>query len=174
MKYIELRRHSKRNKSSPHLSQEGVRLAREIGDRLGPYYKVYSSYAPRAIQTAVAMGFAVNEISDEISMTPAGIEKEIKWGMNFDEYANVIEKGYKTAKYSNELVSYLLKLSNPMPESSTLLLISHGGLIEIATIGCVPELDYTLWGEALDECEGVKLTIENKKFTEARLLRIKK
>ena len=172
MKYIEFRRHSKRNRPSPHLSQEGVELAREIGEKLGPFYKVYSSSAPRAIQTTVAMGFAIDVIIEQISVTPAEIEKEVKWGMNFHEYASVIRKGHKTAEYSIKMANYLLELSHDIPENNALLFTSHGGLIEIATIGCLPDLDYSKWGEALEECEGIILTIENKKFTEAKIQRI--
>ena len=170
MKFIEIRRHSKRERPSPHLTQEGVNLARKIGQTMGSYFRIYSSKAPRAIETAVAMGFAIDEICEEISMTPKDIEKEVKWGMNFEQYANVINKGYKTATYVKELAAFLLKLGRNIPDSKSILLLSHGGLIELATIGCVPDMNYATWGNALKECEGVVLTIKDNKFIEAEKL----
>jgi broad specificity phosphatase PhoE len=42
------------------LSQEGVALAREVGASMGPFVCVVTSVVPRARETAVAMGFAVD------------------------------------------------------------------------------------------------------------------
>ncbi|MCK4845358.1 MAG: histidine phosphatase family protein [Candidatus Heimdallarchaeota archaeon] len=172
MKYIELRRHSTRIKPSQHLTQDGVNLARKTGEYLGVFVKVYSSSAPRAIETAVAMGFAIDDILDEVSMTPKKIENEVVWGMTFEQYSNIINKGRKTSEYAKELATFLLELIEDVHEEGSILIVSHGGLIEIAAIGCMPDLDYSKWGEPLDICEGVRLTIDKKKFVSAEILRI--
>ena len=43
------------------LSAEGVRLAREVGVGMGPFAFVLASLVPRTHETALAMGFAVDE-----------------------------------------------------------------------------------------------------------------
>ena len=103
MKIIEFRRHSIRVKPSPHLTQEGVEKARKVGDSLSGFNLVLSSSAPRAIETAVAMGYAVDGIREEISITPQELEKEVMWGMNFDQYLGVIKKGGLTASYATQM-----------------------------------------------------------------------
>ncbi len=60
MKFIEDRRHTMRTKPGQDLSQAGVALARRTGEKLGPFEHVATSTVPRAFQTAIAMGFAVD------------------------------------------------------------------------------------------------------------------
>ena len=61
MRYVDVIRHAKRPRGAEHLSDEGVSMARYIGDQLGPYSIVATTSIARAIETAVAMGFAVHE-----------------------------------------------------------------------------------------------------------------
>jgi broad specificity phosphatase PhoE len=172
MKIIELRRHSIREKPSPHLTQEGVDLASRVGSTLGEFHKVISSNSPRAIETAVAMGYAVDEVLDEVSMTPENIGKEVKWGMGFSEYAEVIQQGGETAKYAEEMAEFINKKIEELPDDGYALIISHGGLIEMCTIGCIPNIDYAFWGKPLEPCEGVRLAFDGEKFVSAEILRL--
>ncbi len=172
MKVLEFRRHSKRTIPSPHLNQEGIDKARKIGEELGEYDLIGSSYAPRAIETAVAMGYAVDEIYDELSMTPDYIEDEVVWGMNFSEFADVIKKEGKTYDYVKEMANFLLELAKKLPDNGSALLVSHGGLIELVAIGSFPKEDYSSWGKYLGTCEGVKIYIKDGNFEKIELLRI--
>ncbi len=61
MRTIETRRHTLRAKPGPHLSQAGVALARRVGQGLGPFDRVVTSSVSRAFETALAMGFALDE-----------------------------------------------------------------------------------------------------------------
>ena len=76
MKIIEHRRHSIREKPSKHISQEGVNLARKVGEEMGEFDRVFSSTAPRAIETTVAMGYAVEDTLEMVSKTPEEVSKE--------------------------------------------------------------------------------------------------
>ena len=49
-----------RTPPSEHLSREGVDLARRVGATLGSYDLVVTSDLPRAIETAIVMGYAVD------------------------------------------------------------------------------------------------------------------
>ena len=172
MKIIELRRHSKRDKPSPHLTQEGVDLARKVGKTLGEFHKIISSNAPRATETAVAMGYAVGEVLDEVSMTPERIGKEVNWGMGFSEYAEVIKKEGETAKYAREMAEFIKKIAEELSDDGYALIVTHGGLIEICTIGCIPNIDYAFWGKPLECCEGVRIAFDGEKFVSAEILRL--
>lgn len=69
MRYLEMRRHSKRIQPNEHLSQEGVELARRIGAGAGPFDLVVAMPPPRMSETAVAMGFAVGETYEPVDLT---------------------------------------------------------------------------------------------------------
>ncbi len=67
MKTLEARRHAFTKKgaargSGSTLSAEGVRLARQIGSEMGRFAYVVASLVPRTLETALAMGFAVDEL----------------------------------------------------------------------------------------------------------------
>jgi len=173
MKIVEFRRHSIRKKPSPHLTQDGVDLAREIGKEMGKFDRVISSTAPRAIETAVAMGYAIDETYDELSQTHEGLEEELEWGISFSQYAEVIQKEGKTSAYAKEMAEFIKSLVKELPEKGSLLIVSHGGLIEISVIGCLPNIDYNFWGHPLDTCEGVRLAFDGEKFVSAEILRKK-
>jgi len=59
MRMIEVRRHSL-VQDHVHLSQAGIDLARPVGSTLGPFNRVVTSQILRTVETAVAMGFAVD------------------------------------------------------------------------------------------------------------------
>jgi hypothetical protein len=66
MCWLEVRRHSMTRKGATlgrgsQLSQEGVALARVVGECLGQFAYVVASASPRAIETAIAMGLAVDD-----------------------------------------------------------------------------------------------------------------
>src|SRR5712692_7229290 len=69
MRTPEVRRHTytkqggARGRGS-HVSQADVELARSIGASIGPFAYVAASLAPRTLETAVAMGFAVDDLLD--------------------------------------------------------------------------------------------------------------
>ena len=54
-------RHSHREGKNPHISKKGLTLANEIGKKLPSFDVVLSSSSVRAIETTIAMGFAVSD-----------------------------------------------------------------------------------------------------------------
>jgi hypothetical protein len=69
MRWLEVRRHSLTKKGAArgrgsHLSAHGVALARAIGADLGSVAYVVTSASPRAVETAIAMGLAVDDTLD--------------------------------------------------------------------------------------------------------------
>src|SRR5215813_897299 len=93
MKTIEIRRHSMRFKPSDHLNQLGVTLARLVGQNLGPFDRVVTSTLPRAFETAIAMGFAVDEQNELMSTYGNAVEREAPWPLSLAGYAEVLSSG---------------------------------------------------------------------------------
>jgi broad specificity phosphatase PhoE len=171
MKILEIRRHSIRTKPGDHLSQDGVTLARFIGQGLGPYDRVVTSLIPRAFETAIAMGFAVDEQTELLNTYGLNVEREAPWPLSFAEYAQIFQNDGPAAKYARKLAKYFAGLMGYISEGRSALAVSHGGVVELGVIGCLPDFDYSSWGGAVEYCEGARLYWDDK-FVRAEELRV--
>ena len=101
MRWLEVRRHSLTKKGSArgrgsHLSAEGVALARLVGESLGPFSLVVTNASPRAIETAVAMGLAVD---DTVELPSGYVPGEVdhhdqwRWPHPYRTYAELLGRG---------------------------------------------------------------------------------
>ena len=172
MKTLEVRRHTTRAKPGEHLSQAGVTLARTVGESIGPFERVVTSTVARAFETAIAMGFAVDAQDEMLSMQPAAVDAEVPWPSDFAVYAAAAQRGGPTAKFGQKLAGYFAALANQITDGHAALAVSHGGIVEISAVACVPAEDYAAWGGYLDVCEGVRLMWENGGFVRAEVLRV--
>lgn len=172
MKRIEIRRHSIRTKPGDHLSQEGVTLARRVGENAGPFDRVVTSTLARAFETAIAMGFAVDEQNELMSTYGRDVEREAPWPLSFGGYAEVVRDGGAAARYARQLAAFYDKLANSLRDGRAALAINHGGVLELGVVACFPAADYFSWGDAVDYCEGARLFWEDGKFVNAEVLRI--
>lgn len=171
MKILEIRRHSIRNKPGDHLSQEGVSLARLIGQELGPFDRVVTSLLPRAFETAIAMGFAVDEQTELLNTYGLNVEREAPWPLSFAEYAQIFQNDGHAAKYARKLAKYFAGVMGYISEGRSALAVSHGGVVELSVIGCLPDFDYSSWGGAVEYCEGARLYWDEK-FIRVEELRV--
>ncbi len=172
MKSIEIRRHSIRTKPGDHLSQQGVTLARLVGENLGPFERVVTSTLPRAFETAIAMGFAVDEQIELMSSYGSNVEREAPWPLSFAGYAEATRKGGAAASYADRLASFYSRLAGNLTEGRAALVINHGGVLELGVVACLPDASYEYWGHAADYCEGARLFWEDRKFVKAEVLRV--
>ena len=172
MKTIEIRRHSIRSKPGDHLNQQGVTLARLVGQNLGPYDRVVTSTLPRAFETAIAMGFAVDEQVALMSTYGDDVEHEAPWPLSCAGYAEAIRKGGAAAKYADQLAAYYANLADYLADGRAALVINHGGIVEMGAVACLPDADHFAWGSHFECCEGVRLFYEDGKFVNAEILRV--
>ncbi|MFV2015978.1 MAG: histidine phosphatase family protein, partial [Candidatus Heimdallarchaeota archaeon] len=151
---IEHRRHSKRNPPNPHLNSEGVRIARKIGETMGKIDFVLTSVSPRAIETAVAMGFAVDETID-FSTTAKdlpGTPEELPEGTPFAEYGVKYESNEYFKEWGNRVKSLLMSQLSKIDMDKRVLIVSHAGIIEISTIALLSGSDLNSLGKGVDIC----------------------
>ena len=172
MKTIEIRRHSIRQKPGDHLSQQGVTLARLVGQNVGPFDRVVTSTLPRAFETAIAMGFAVDEQNELMSSYGNAVEREAPWPLSLAGYAEVVSNGGAAAKYANQLAALYTKLANFLADGRAALVINHGGVLELGAVACLPDADHIAWGSHFEYCEGVRLFWNDDKFVNAEILRV--
>jgi len=172
MKIIEIRRHSIRQKPGDHLSQEGVTLARLVGQSMGAFDRVVTSTLPRAFETAIAMGFAVDEQIELMSSYSDEVGREVPWPLSILGYSEVVRNSGAAARYANQLVELYTKLANYLADGRAALVINHGGIAELGAVACLPEADHIGWGSHFECCEGIRLFWENDKFVNAEILRV--
>ncbi len=168
---LEVRRHTMRTKPGQHLSQAGVDRARRVGGTVGDFDRVVTSTVPRAYETAIAMGFAVDEQLAALNTLGAGVEQEIDWRRGCAAFAGVARHGGATAAFASRQAALWRQIVLSVPDGGRVLVITHGGIIEAGTVGCLPTADYTAWGPSCDYCEGVELRFDCDRWVGARLLR---
>ncbi|MFX0087384.1 MAG: histidine phosphatase family protein, partial [Candidatus Hodarchaeota archaeon] len=149
MRVIEHRRHSMMPISSPHLNQKGVDLARKVGDTMGRFDYVITSTMPRTFETALAMGFAVNETLKELGPFSSSVTQEVSWNSGFKQIAQAFKNNGATTLWAKSLARIFVKIAHKVTESGSVLVISHGGIVEGSTIGCFPNFDFTSWDRSV-------------------------
>lgn len=179
MRWLEIRRHAPTKKGAArgrgsHLSASGVGLARAVGAELGSFELVVTSASPRAIETAIAMGWAVDDAVDMPSgYVPGEVEHHAQWGwpQPYVRYAELLADGGGLAAVAAEHRKIWTEAVRSVPEGSGALIVSHGGSIEPALVSCQPDADHASWGTPFGHLDGVRLDFEDGRFTGARLHR---
>jgi broad specificity phosphatase PhoE len=172
MRYLELRRHSKRVIPGEHLSQEGVRLARRVGDGMGPFALVITSTITRAFETALAMGFAVQEQRDDFCPFSDKVNEAVGYPAPFASWTQQRKPNKSvvhTLKAQSELLHEVVAL---LDDGDSALIVSHGGVVEAGAVGCLPQFDWATAGDAVSYCEGVRLSFDGVRFIKVEILRV--
>src|SRR4051812_41754146 len=138
MRYLEVRRHTMRTKPGEHLSQAGVDLARRVGEGLGPFARVVTTRAPRAFETAIAMGYAVDAQPGDFPQLDAEGESEVAWDAGYAAWCRAVGLGGGAARYAQREAACWRAIVEAVPEGGSALLVTHGGVIEAGAAGCLP------------------------------------
>jgi broad specificity phosphatase PhoE len=179
MRTIEIRRHCYTKKDEArgrgsHLSKEGVAQARRIGEQIGPFDLVLTSYIPRTLETAIAMGFAVDDQLAVLGDIPADVWDEIghqerwTWESPFAMFARFVAQGGPTALMGGRQRKAWVDALESVPSGGSVLVVSHGRVIEAGIVTCLPELpeeDYAAWGTPFHHGEGVTMSYAEGQFT---------
>jgi broad specificity phosphatase PhoE len=177
MRWLEVRRHAPTKKGrqrsrGSHLSADGVALARAVGDEIGPFALVVTSASPRAIETAIAMGWAV-DYTVEMPSGYVEVEHHEQWGwaQPYVRYAELVAGDGKLAAVAEVHRGIWREAVSAVEEGKGALVVSHGGAIEPALVSCLPDARHASWGAPFSHLDGVRLEFEGGRFTRARFLR---
>jgi broad specificity phosphatase PhoE len=175
MRFLEMRRHSLRVRPEEHLSQPGVTLARRVGEQTGPFDLVVSSRAPRAFETAIAMGYAVDTWYARVDFGEAEwqeLARLLPEGTPFLERAGVMHAPGLAGRYARALCEQWAAVARELPEEGRGLVISHGGYLDDSAVACLPEQDHQRWGPNFGHCEGIRLVFDRGRFVDGQVLRV--
>jgi broad specificity phosphatase PhoE len=160
-----------RARPGKHLTREGVRLARDVGVHLGAFDLVVTSDVPRAIETAVAMGYASDRQIEDLGSL-FGADDEVDWESGCAAIAEALPGSKRLARAARKHAELLTEIAVSLPEGGRALLVSHGGVVELGVVGLLPAQDFSSWNPWCGYCEGVRLTFEGDACTAAHLLRL--
>jgi len=170
VKSLEVRRHSDRTRPDEHLSAAGRALAEEVGRTRGPFERVISSAATRAIETAESMGFSP-EVSHEVWLDPVSTG-QVPWPRTFNEYRILIDSDSGVRLRALEVRSELLTILESLGRDRQALVVGHGGLSELAVGTLSPARELATLGGPCRCMEGAYLTFEDGKCVSAKVLRV--
>jgi broad specificity phosphatase PhoE len=143
-----------------------------VGSGIGPFDRVITSTIPRAFETAIAMGFAVDEQLEQLNVMGDDVDAEIDWKAGFAEFARVIRQGGATARFARAQSQLWRSIAETLPEGGSALIITHGGIIEAGAVACLPDADHRVWGRSCDYCEGVRLSFNDGDFADIEILHV--
>jgi broad specificity phosphatase PhoE len=186
LRMVEVRRHSYTKKGESrgvgsHLSADGVRLARAVGAETGPFEYVAVSAQPRTLETAIAMGYAVDAIGDVIGdvdwdglLAEVGHHEWWAWEHPFAMFAATVKRGGATTRLGEAVRTAWLDASHRTGAGGSALVVSHGRVIETGLVTCFPDADHRLWGASFSHCEGVRIQLDGDRFLIPELLRLQR
>lgn len=167
MKVLEIRRHSLTKKgpskgAGSHLSQAGIDLARAIISV--PFDRVVTSPIPRTSETAIAMGYAVDETIENLCPSDPNLYAEVghqerwQWERPFEVFAEFVATDGATAELGLLQTDIWTRVLTELQDGGSALIISHGRVIESGLVSLIQSDDYGSWGSPFHHCEGVRIT----------------
>lgn len=180
MRSLEIRRHSLTKKGAArgrgsHLSSDGVALARAVGALIGPVDYALVGPLPRHLETAIAMGYAVDDVVEWPSGYVPGVVEhhdQWRWPAPFARYAELIRAEPALADVAHAHRRLWTEAVQAVPEGGTALVISSGGAVEPTLVACLPEADHAGWGAPFSHCDGARLTYAEGRFVDVSLDRV--
>ena len=168
MRHLEVRRHSFTKKGDArgrgsHLSGEGVRAARSAGAELGPLAYVAVSELPRTLETAIAMGFAVDDIlplGAGYSTAEVAHHDQWTWPRPYVRYRELLDGGGPLADAARREFDVWRSAVDRIADGETALIVSHGGRIEPTFVVALPDADVAAWGPPFSHLDGVRIAFD--------------
>lgn len=170
---LEIRRHAKRTKPLANLTTDGIARAKGASACNRSYAHVVTSQLPHAVQTAVAMGHAVDE--EDWTMASMGplVSRSITLDASFADVQQAVEDDPAAALYAELQALQLRHYLARVDPGESMLVVSHGGVAEAGIIGLLDDADVSDFGPSLDYCEGVRLEIAQDRCVHVHVLRFR-
>jgi len=173
MRSLVHRRHSLRSPGDIHLSPEGVELARRVGGLSGRFDRVFTSPKPRAVETALSMGYSVDAEWEELGSVPEPVGRFLDREMpsTFGDYVRWATTVHEVRAAAESLARQWGEELDRVPDGGRVLLVSHAGVIELGAAGALPE-EAVRWGPILGPLEGIHLDRERGRWRHGEVLRV--
>lgn len=168
---LEIRRHAERTKLGQNLSRAGIDRARAAGASGPPFARVVTSPSPRAVQTAVAMGYPVDQEELVLQSFGSAISTLIDWDAGFASWCRGAAESPVIAAFATLQAAIWHQVVADILPGQAALIVTHGGMIEAGVMAAAPTLDWSVAGEALDYVEGVRFWFADERCVGISVLR---
>jgi phosphohistidine phosphatase SixA len=174
-------RHAIRDFGEKFLNQNGVELSRRVGDEFKKRNLVFdyviTSTLDRAIQTSIAMGYAVNRTEPTLSTFGEEVQAEldenrVSWDAGFVGIQNIMHQNSELDKFMTKQIALYTNFLNEIKNNGSLLIVSHGGIVDYPLIKLFyNETDVSKWGSPFGYCEGYIVNFEKGRFYNPEFIR---
>ena len=148
-------------------------MARLVGESLGPFAVVVTSASPRAMETTVAMDFAVDDTVELPSgYVPGEVDHHDQWRWPSPQrsYAKLIGRGGGLATRRRDPSAHLDDRRCGRPPGCRRP--GRGARWrDRARAGGLPDADPELWGAPFGHCDGARLGFDGGSFVSVRFRR---
>ena len=138
---------------------------------MGPFELAFTSPKPRAFETAIAMGFAVEEQLDVLAEWTDDLSDAADHG-GFAAVGALVRGHGAAAKVARAYRRALLDIARSLGDGRAAMVISHSGVVEGSVMVCLHKLDGIALGRGVGYCEGVRLAFDHDDFVAAEILRV--
>lgn len=169
MPIVEVRRHAERagpTEAGSALSAAGRAMAERLARSAPAYAVVASSPLPRAKETASIIGGRL-DLADPALLPDLSQIVQVR---TIEEYAPLLAGGERERALAGEQAGAWRRLGGAAKDG-TALVITHGGVIELAALSIARELGVALRGHAFSYCEGVRVRYERGTAVALEVLR---
>jgi len=118
------------------------------------------------------MGYAVDEQIEQLSMMNDEVQAAVQWNAGYAAWGRVAASSTVVRLYTQSLAELWRSIVRALPENGRALIISHGGIVEAGTIGCLPPTTRVTYSAACSYCEGVRLTFDGDTVINMEILRV--
>ena len=177
MPLLEIRRHAERadrtNEQSA-LAPAGRAMAEAIAKRAPKYALVVSSPLPRAKETAQLIAGRLDGIDSGLLPEMGGVIGDRLFGdMNtLADWAEVLREREDARAFASEQLETWARIASRVGDKDRVLLVSHGGIIELPAIALAQRLQQPLAGPSFGYGEGVLVTYANRNAIRIEALRV--
>jgi len=169
MGIVEVRRHAERagpTEAGSALSAAGRSMAERLSRSAPAYAIVAASPLPRAKETATIIAGRL-DVADPALLPDLSQVVQLR---TIEEYVPLAE-GARERALAEEQAGAWLRLGRAARDRRALV-ITHGGVIELAALRIAKDIGKDLRGNAFSYCEGVCVRYEDGKPTSLEVLRV--
>ena len=123
------------------------------------------------METAIAMGFEVNETWDALFNLPREVLEEVGWPSPFARVARAIARDRRSAEFAAGQSELWRRVVQRVPDGQNALIVTHGSFVELGAVASLQDAHHGAWGEAIGYCEGVRLSFDGE-FVGCEVLRV--
>ena len=87
-------------------------------------------------------------------------------------WARAAQNSPVVAQYTQTMAELWRSIARALPDGGRALVITHGGIVEAGTIGCLPSNTQAAYHTACGVCEGVRLTFDGDTVVNMEILRV--